>query len=184
MRASAHYPRNGRHSPQVGIGHHLPALRRREPLPRDRHRLLQPAPGGLVDRRPHAHRSRLRRATRRRPAVRDPARRGLPQTTERHTARKTTLNFAASPASLARWARWGPAPTTPSPSSSTPPSSARRCKARPAGTLPLRHGSRCLPGSPVTPPAADTATAASRAPAPTRKPARPLRCISRCRYPF
>jgi HTH-like domain len=60
LRRDFHRPRA---QPALRRGHHLPADRRRvEPVPGHGHRLLLPPPGGVGDRRAHAHRPGHRRA--------------------------------------------------------------------------------------------------------------------------
>ncbi len=64
-------------------------------------------------------------------------------TTEPNTALEGLRHALPSSSGLpAQWARSGPVPTTPWPSRSTQPSSARRCKAPPAGTPPARPSRR------------------------------------------
>ena len=62
------------------------------------------------------------------------------------TARRPSPRSAPSSVSRSRWARSGPAPTTPWPSHSMPRSSARPCAARPAGPTWRRVGGRCSGG--------------------------------------
>jgi hypothetical protein len=65
---------------QVRRRHHASALRRRQqPVPGHGDRLLLPPAGGLVDRRPHAHRAGRRRPDRSRCHPRRPGRGDLPQ---------------------------------------------------------------------------------------------------------
>ena len=62
------------------------------------------------------------------------------------TARRPSPRSAPNSVSRSRWARSGPAPTTPWPSRSMPRSSARPCAARPAGPTWRRVGGRCSGG--------------------------------------
>jgi transposase InsO family protein len=62
------------------------------------------------------------------------------------TRRRPSPRCATSWGSRSRWARSGPAPTTPWPSPSTPPSSARRCGAGPAGPTRRAAAGRCSGG--------------------------------------
>ena len=82
----------------------------------------------------------------RRPRARWPGRSSTAITARQYTLEGLRPGSAPSSASPSRWARSGPAPTTPWPSRSTPRSNARPCAARPAGPTRRRVGGRCSGG--------------------------------------